>query len=91
MLVRFENNEKGYLDWIRLNQSRFVLNTDQDHVSPVYPMLHRASHRLISSPARENYTTNRFFKVCSDNVRELESWSRTERGRSLTKCKTCRP
>jgi hypothetical protein len=62
MLEGFEKDEEGYLDWVRLNQLGFVVNNDQDHVSPVYPMLHRASHRLISSPSRENYTTNRFLQ-----------------------------
>lgn len=91
MLERFEKDDEGYLDWVRLNEPGFVVNTDQDHVSTVYPMLHRASHKLISSPSRDNYTTNRFFKVCSDNVKELETWSRAERSRSLTRCKTCKP
>jgi hypothetical protein len=91
MLERFEKDDRAYLDWVRGNQLGFVVNTDQDHVSPDYPMLHKASHGLISSPSRENYTNNRFFKVCSDNVEELESWSRAERGRSLTRCKTCKP
>jgi len=91
MLREFIKNDEGYLDWVRNHQDGFIVSVDHDHVSPEYPMLHKASHKLLSSEKIENFTTGRFFKVCSDNVKELESWARSKRGRSLRPCGTCKP
>ena len=90
-MEKFVNDEKGYLDWVRSNQNGYVVNSDHDHRSPDYPMIHLATHKSMSSPKRTNYTTGRFFKVCSNDRRELEKWAKDERGRPLTPCRTCKP
>jgi hypothetical protein len=89
MFEIFINDEKGYLRWAAKNPKGFIANADNDFRSPVYPMVHRATHKALTSPKRQNYTTGRFFKVCSDNMSELEKWAKRERGRSLTPCGIC--
>lgn len=89
MLEEFINDERRYLRWAARNQTGFIVNSDHDQVSPVYPMIHRATHKALTSPTRKNYTTRRFFKVCSDNVPELQHWARRSRVRSLTPCGIC--
>lgn len=86
----FDKNETEYLRWAVTNQQTgFIVNTDHDHRSPVYPMVHRATHKLVTSAKIGNFTTGRFFKVCSTEMSDLEAWARRERGRFLHRCGTC--
>jgi hypothetical protein len=89
MLEVFRNNDKEYLRWAGKNSTGFVVNVDEPPTSKEYPMVHRATHRLLTSPNKQNYTTKRYFKVCSDDLTELEEWAQRERGRSLNPCGTC--
>ncbi len=89
MLRIFTNDEKDYLQWAVMNPRGFIVNSDHDRVSPDYPMIHRATHKALTSPKRQNYTTKRFFKVCSNKRHELEQWARRQRGRSLQPCRIC--
>lgn len=83
----FDKDEPGYLRWAETNRRiGYIVNTDHDERSPVYPMVHRATHRALTSERRGNYTTGpRFFKVCSTNIRDLERWAMRERNRPLTR------
>ena len=85
----FVNDEKGYLAWIHAHPHGFVANIDEPHVIPQYPMVHATSHKSLSSPTRTNYTTGRYFKVCSDRLEDLEAWAQTKYGRALTRCRQC--
>ena len=86
----FDKEESLYLRWAAEHQNDgFIVNTDHDHRSPVYPKVHRATHRLVTSMRIGNFTTGRFFKVCSTEMSDLEAWARRERARSLTRCGTC--
>lgn len=87
----FINDESGYLAWIQQHPSGWVVNADSAKSIVAYPMVHRASHRLLSSPTRSNYTTDRYIKACSDDVAELEAWSIAEYGKPPTWCGTCAP
>ena len=89
MIQVFINDDKGYLRWASRNPNGFIVNADNDFISPVYPMMHRASHKALTTPKNQNYTTRRFFKVCSETIEELDIWARRERGRTLTSCRTC--
>lgn len=89
MYEKFVNDESGYLQWIDKNPNGYVVNLDEPLVTPQYPMIHLARHELVSSPARTNYTTGRYFKVCSTDMDELQKWSKENCGRSLTWCKVC--
>ena len=86
----FVRDEIRYLRWAAEHQNvGFIVNTDHDQRSPVYPMVHRATHGLVTSAKIGNFTTGRFFKVCSTELSDLEAWASRERGRSLTRCGKC--
>ncbi len=89
MIEQFENDESGYLRWVQANPSGYVVNVDEPQYAPQYPMLHAASHKVISSPTRTNYTTGRYIKFCSVNLEALERWAKDKYGRSLTRCAQC--
>lgn len=89
ILREFRNDETGYLSWAAANPNGFIVNVDEPATSPLYPMVHRATHRAVTTPVKTNYTTGKYFKVCSNNMEELERWARRERGRSLTLCSIC--
>lgn len=90
-VVMFRNDEQGYRDWIERNQGGFVVNIDEESRTPQYPMVHAATHRLMSSDAFENYTTGRYSKACSNDLEALENWSQSTHGRKLTPCSVCMP
>ena len=89
MYEKFVDAEDEYLRWVRDNQSGFVVNADNDYRSPDYPLVHRATHKLISSPKIGNFTNGRFFKVCSNDPNDLEKWAKSDGRRPLTPCGTC--
>jgi hypothetical protein len=85
----FVNDENGYLGWVQAHPNGYVVNIDNPQVTPQYPMVHAASHRSMSTPARTNYTTGRYFKVCSEQFEELEAWAQSKYGHALTRCRQC--
>lgn len=89
MIFRFDNDEKGYLGWIQANPSGFVINVDRERRVAHYPIVHRATHGLISTSARTNYTTKNYIKICSLELGELEALSLGEYGRVLNRCAAC--
>jgi hypothetical protein len=89
MLKTFRDDETGYLAWVQTHPDGYVVNIDEPPIAPQYPMVHIASHRIISSPTRTNYTTGRYFKVCSTELEELERWAQRKYGRPLTRCRQC--
>jgi len=89
MLRTFVKDESGYLGWVQTHPLGYVVNIDEPQISPQYPMVHAASHKSMSSPTRTNYTTGRYFKVCSEQLQELEAWAQRKYGRALTRCQQC--
>jgi len=69
----FKKDEKGYLLWAAKNPGGFIVNTDESATRPDYPMVHRATHKAVTSHQRQGYTTGRYFKVCSKDISELET------------------
>lgn len=90
-MEQFVDDEAGYLAWVSEHPTGWVANADKAKTIPNYPLVHRASHALLSSPTKANYTTDRYIKACSDDVDELEAWSLAEYGKSVTWCETCAP
>jgi hypothetical protein len=88
-VVVFKNDDPGYLQWVADNQGGFIVNIDYAHAVPTYPMVHRATHRVVWTDARENYTTEQYYKVCSNDLSALQAWSRDEAGKELTECQMC--
>jgi hypothetical protein len=80
--TRFENDDKGYLGWLRANPRGFVLNV-RKHADPDYVVLHRADCPSISTENRTEgaYTGGSYRKICSTELRDLEQAARLE-GRS---------
>ena len=89
MFKKFEKDEERYLEWVQNNPNGFIVNADEPASSTEYPMVHRATHRLMTSPKKQNYTTGRYFKVCSNDMKDLETWAKQVRGRSLNPCRKC--
>jgi len=89
MIKHFAHDETAYLEWVEANQNGYVVNVDEPRYFPQYPMVHRASHKVISTPARTNYTTGNFIKVCSLDLAALEQWSHEKYGRPLNRCAKC--
>lgn len=89
MLQTFVRDESGYLAWVQAHSDGFIVNIDEPQTTRQYPMVHAALHKSLSSPMRTNYTTGRYFKVCSDRLEDLEAWSQKKYGRALTRCRLC--
>lgn len=89
MVELFDNDETSYIAWVHANPQGFVANVDRAHRVPNYPMVHAATHGLISSPKIGNFTTGAYFKFCSVKLDALEHYSLTKFGRSLTRCAHC--
>jgi len=89
-LELFVNDDEAYLQWLTGNSAGFVVNSYL-HPSPDYLILHRATCWTISTPARTNWTTTGFIKLCSSNRRELEKWAEKEVNGELHPCQICKP
>lgn len=89
MVELFNNDETGYLKWVQSNPHGFVANVDRAGRVPQYPMVHKASHKLMWSPKIGNFTTGDYVKFCSTDLDALEQFSQTKFGRSLTRCSIC--
>lgn len=84
---RFEDDEAGYAAWINENPEGFIANVDKAGNRPNYPMVHLASHALVTKG--ERFTTDDYFKVCSAELRDLQVWSQANANRPLRWCKIC--
>ena len=89
MVELFDNDESAYLSWVQANPHGFVANIDRARTVPQYPMVHAATHGLISSPKIGNFTTGDYFKFCSTDLDALEQYSQSRFGNSLTRCSRC--
>lgn len=91
----FENNDQGYLCWVKGNPDGLVVNCLK-HRSGNYLVLHRATCSDISTPKRGNWTTHQYMKACAASEADLDRWvARCNFSRTLadrdTRCKRCRP
>lgn len=96
MMNRFVNDERAFKDWIaRHSEDGYLLNCVKGAAGTTgWPyILHRADCIKFNAPNRrsgKNFTTNRYFKVCSAKMAELVSWAKQERGGdTVPKCKLC--
>jgi hypothetical protein len=94
-MMRFENDDLGYLAWTEGHSEGFVLNvrrvSDRNYV-----VLHRASCGSISNHKQgpDAFTGRKYRKVCAGSVTELQGAAKSE-GRSdgsfSKRCSLCRP
>lgn len=85
----FDNDEAAYLAWVQSNPGGFVANMDRAGCVPQYPMGHRATHAVVSSPRIGNFTTGAYVKVCAGELEALEADLRSRYGRPVTRCGVC--
>lgn len=89
MVKLFDNDEAAYLAWVQANPNGFVANIDRAQAFQQYPMVHVATHGLVSSPKIGNFTTGDYVKFCSTDLDALERYSQAKFGRPLTRCSQC--
>jgi hypothetical protein len=89
MVSVFDNDEDEYIAWVLANQDGFVANVDRDLNFSQYPMVHKATHKLIWSPKIGNFTTGDYTKFCSASLPDLERYAQSKYRRQLTYCATC--
>ncbi|MGH4020320.1 MAG: hypothetical protein ACRDT0_14010 [Pseudonocardiaceae bacterium] len=89
MMVRFVDNDDGYLAWIAQHTDGFVLNTERNP-NPYYLRLHRATCWTITrlQPNARRWTTGDYIKICGSRT-ELESWARDTVGGTVQPCRLC--
>jgi hypothetical protein len=89
VVQKFEDDEDGYLGWVKTNPGGFVINTYRTVSS--YRKLHRATCRTITTLTRGKYLTKNEIKICSPVREELEKWAQRQGGGNVSPCKICNP
>jgi hypothetical protein len=88
-VTRFDQNDRGYLDWLAVNPNGYVINIERS-VSGSDARLHRASCRTISGqPSRGNTWTGPYIKVCSNDIAALDGWATEATGAPIRRCGIC--
>jgi hypothetical protein len=94
-MIRFCNDDLGYLAWTAAHPDGLVLNVRRK-ADPGYVVLHRANCYTISidKQAQDAFTGNKYRKICAASVVELQFAAERE-GRSdgtfSKRCGHCRP
>jgi hypothetical protein len=86
-----EADERRYLEWLRAHPRGYVFNTNKGNAREEGTRLHAATCRSISQ-LREGYRHFKggaYQKLCSDDRRELESWSQRTFGFPVKACTNC--
>lgn len=89
MVIVFDNDEADYLQWVRSNPDGYVVNIDRARNVRNYPMVHAATHGLVSSTKIGNFTTGDYIKFCSTDLDALDRFSQSMLGCPLTRCAQC--
>ena len=94
-MIKFLDDDDGYLSWIAANPDGFVLNVPR-MAHPGYVVLHRARCGSISTDKREPgaHTRRDYRKVCATNVTELQLAAKREGrndGSFSKRCGLCQP
>ena len=91
-VIKFENDDKGYEDWLKRNPNGYVINCPYS-LNPNDMFLHKATCSFIrsSSVKRSTWTCGQYIKICSNEKTELERWAREEIGGSVHYCGCCKP
>ncbi|MEH6996644.1 hypothetical protein V7075_28745, partial [Neobacillus drentensis] len=89
-ILTFSNDDEGYEEWHRENESGFVFNhyggTD---ASKDMNKLHQSDCRYLHRKQDEGKRTTAYPKICSSDLRELEAHLVQLRGSSWVYCKNC--
>ena len=92
MMQRFENNDGGYLRWLRQNPNGYVLNVLRTHLHHGV-RLHRADCYTIQDKAfrGSGWTTTSYVKLCSNERQPLRNWTERNVGVVPPDCFKCSP
>lgn len=85
------NNDRDYLRWVGDHHRGYVLNIQRTY-NPRDARLHLAyCDTITGTPARGDTFTGDWVKVCSESLKELDSWAIQHTGSGVTRCGTCHP
>jgi hypothetical protein len=90
----FWDRERAFRTWIRQHDGDgCVLNCVKGPDNDGQPyLLHRANCRTLTNRnprTGRNFTTSRFYKVCSTNLGDLAAWGKRVTGGKVPRCKLC--
>jgi hypothetical protein len=89
-ILKFSNDEHGYEEWLKENENGFVFNhyggTD---ASKDMNKLHQSDCRYLHRKQDEGKRTTAYPKICSSDLRDLETHVIHLRGNSWVYCKNC--
>ena len=93
-LIRFDNDDAGYLAWLSWNNQGYVVNVRR-RLTPDYVVLHRASCGSISALREDGaYTERSYVKFCGRALPDIDeaptACGRT-RGSFTKRCSLCKP
>ncbi len=88
-MLTFNDDEAGYLQWVKSNVRGFVINAEKrSDGDPAPSMLHRATCPDISRRFK-NYTTS-YAKLCFVDRQDLANWSQNHSS-DFRRCRHCKP
>lgn len=90
ILNQFKDDDMGFLKWIKTNPRGFILNCARKR-SPKYSILHRANCHTINKTEKGKSRTQNCIKICSLNIKELETMAKQQFGGEPKKCQICMP
>lgn len=91
-MERFENNDTGYLRWLRENPTGYVVNVLRSEL-PHGVMLHRATCHTIQAEGMRGsgWTRSYYMKICSRRREPLRQWALRHVGELPPDCLKCQP
>lgn len=94
MILQFDNNDTGFLQWMQEHPQGFVVNTERSDGSHLAVLHCARCHHITSMKSLEPgaYTEREYIKICSDDGSTLKSWLITNRPNAQIRyCRTCEP
>jgi hypothetical protein len=88
---QFSDDDRGYLAWTAAHPDGYVVNI-QRSLNAVDARLHRADcYTINGEPARGRTWTGPYVKICSESVRDLRDWARSNVNTAIPRCGVCNP
>ena len=84
----FIDDDEGYIDWVKENPKGYVINCYRTPTAS-YLILHLGNCPFIASDEPNNWTTETYIKVCSDNYVHLQDWVMKSMGGELSTLCQC--
>ncbi len=87
----FKDNDEDYLNWIKKNSNGYVVNCNRNP-SPNYLILHRADCKQIKKlQNKAKFWTKDYIKICSLDLKDLQTWAHDKISGRLSCCPSCKP